>query len=216
LRRLDNAPAPLQCCGVLFGDRPVLKHVLILFAAAALPSAAAAQTAPAAPSEAQVARFIAALPDSDSLTAGSDAINPELLAQIQRANPGRETEAREVVAAHGRCTQRFVVGATERMFVRIAHRLGAARVEALIRFYGGPEFAPFSRIGDKMKRDEALTAAEQAELARIMSAYPLNEFFEAMEALTPTMAQDAAFIEGVTGCAGVTRAELGRRGLRLN
>jgi len=181
--------------------------LLVLAALAAQP--AAAHAAPPPPvDEARFQHFLKVLPDAkESPPAGAD---PAELAGLARRNPGREKEIEAILAADARCTAPARQAATLRMARATADRLGRERLDRMIAFYEGPDFARFAALGPDRPADKPLSAAEKAELDRIVAAYPLREFAEALRAGSDSLFTDAAIGAVFARCADARMAAFAR------
>lgn len=146
--------------------------ILLLAAIAAAP--------PPPVDEARFQHFLKVLPDSkDRPGAGAD---PAEVARVAARNPGRQKEIEAILAADASCTAPAREAAMLRMARATADRLGPERLDRMIAFYEGPDFARFAALGPDRPADKPLSAAEKAELDRLTAAYPLREFAEAMQA----------------------------------
>lgn len=163
--------------------------------------------ADAPPSPELVERFIAVLPDRQRPL---DEVDPAALDRLGQLNPGRETDLRPILQAHAGCTAPLIRASTDRMLRFVAARLGSANVEALIRFYQGPDLARFGALAEKADKN----AQESAEFQRLLSAYPMQAFMEAMQAATASMFDDGAFFEDMNACDRARSEALARASLR--
>lgn len=171
---------------------------------AALLSAAQAD---APPSPELVQRFIAALPPRQRPL---NEIDPADLGRLVRINPGRESDLRPILQAHANCIAPPSEASTDRMLRDVASRLGTANVEAMIRFYQGPDLARFGALAEKTHKD----AAETAEFERLLGAYPVEAFMEAMQTANATAIFDETFFEAINACDRARAQALTRAGLR--
>ena len=163
--------------------------------------------AEAPPSPELVERFIAALPQPRRPL---DAIDSEELARLAQRNPGREGDIRPILEAHARCTAPVRQSSTERVFQGVAARLGTANVEALIRFYSGPDLARFGALAEKTDK----STEENAELERLLAAYPMQAMMDAMQSSGMAIFDDDAFMSAMDACDRARVAELSRANLR--
>ncbi|MFN3724868.1 MAG: hypothetical protein ACK4SZ_01050 [Allosphingosinicella sp.] len=178
---------------------------LLLTSLAALLSVAQADAPP--PPE-LVERFIAALPQPQRRL---DEVDSATLDRLKALNPGRENDLRPILQAHAFCTAPLMRGSTDRMLHQVAARLGAANLEALIRFYEGSDLARFGTLAEKTDR----TAEESAEFERLMSAYPVEAFMEAMQASAASaLFDDESFFVAMNACDRQQSEALARANLR--
>jgi hypothetical protein len=196
------------------------KLLFLAFALAAPATALPAQPQPsAAPAasvdEALVARFIAALPHAQQSLDSTDETNGELLQRFSVLNPGREAEVRTLVEGYSRCAGPALREATVRLFADVARQLGADKVNALIRFYTGPDFKAFAALAPDVQAGR-LTPAAMAEFQRLLAAYPLTEFHATLQRVGSGLDRDQVFASAITGCARALRTGLESRRLRVN
>ncbi|HEY0324609.1 MAG TPA: hypothetical protein VGC46_01350 [Allosphingosinicella sp.] len=164
--------------------------------------------AEAPPSPDLVERFIAALPEPRRPL---NEVDPAALARLVELNPGREAHLRAILQAHAGCTAPLMRGSTDRMLHHVAGRLGAANLEALIRFYQGPDLARFGTLAEK--RDK--TTEETAEFERLMRDYPMEAFMDAMQSATASaMFDDESFFVAMNACDRQQSEALARFNLR--
>ena len=193
---------------------------LLAFALAAPATIVRAQPQPqAAPvgavDQALIERFMAALPRSQQALDSTSETNAELLALFTGLNPGRDAEVRPLVESYARCAAPALREGTLRMFGALARDLGRDKVEALIRFYSGPDFTAFARVAPAAQAG-TLAPADAAELARLLGAYPLADFHAAMRRAGSALESDEAFTAGITRCATELRTAMQSRRLRVN
>ena len=177
---------------------------LLLTSLTALLSVAQAD---APPSPDLVDRFIAAVPDRQRPL---DEVDPAALDQLAQLNPGREADLRPILQAHAGCTAPLMRASTDGMLRFVAARLGSANVEALIRFYQGPDLARFGALAEKADKN----AQESAEFERLLSAYPVQPFMEAMQAATGTLFDNTGLFEALNACDLARSEALARASLR--
>jgi hypothetical protein len=172
----------------------------------------AAETSVPPASEALVDRFMTAIPASAQGPAdnrGADPIQLELLAEI---NPGRIEEIRPILEAEAACEGPLRREMNGRMLRGVAAGLGEEKLGRLVRFYEGDDYHLFERLG----REESgtLSESERAELERLLTDYPIEEYAQAISASFPAMFDDPA-MEPLIRC-GLDRARaFERKGLRL-
>ena len=138
-----------------------------------------------APSPALVDRFMAAIPDAQRLTQVDRTADPAELARLSRLNPGKAEAIRPVLEAYAACSSPINNAISELGLRFAARQLGRAKLEQLIRFYEGEDFRRLAVLAPRMEAGQTLAAAEQAELDRILAAYPLAEFNAVLTAGMP-------------------------------
>lgn len=195
-------------------------RLFLALAAFAVPVApASAQPAPSAASspvdQALLDRFVAALPESREQLAALGEVDSDLLRRFTALNPGRDGDVLPLVQAYARCSAPALRNGTVRLIEEVGRQLGRERVERLIAFYGGPDFEAFARIAPSVQAGNP-SAAESAELLRILTAYPLIEFRATMQRLGESVGPDDQFAAAITRCATTLRQALEARGLRVN
>jgi hypothetical protein len=175
--------------------------VLLFLAALAAPT-------PPPVDEARFQHFLKVLPDArERPRAGAD---PADLERLAKRNPGREKEIEAILAADASCTAPAQAAAVLRMARATADRLGPERLDRMIAFYEGPDFTRFAALGPDRPADKPLSAAEQAELDRLVAAYPLREFAEAMRASGDGLFTDPAIGGAFAKCAEARMAAFER------
>ncbi|HEX8466467.1 MAG TPA: hypothetical protein VF620_01530 [Allosphingosinicella sp.] len=192
---------------------------LLAFAAALLglqAQPALAQAPEAAPSEALVERFIAALPDRDAFSAENQEIDPGELARLAALNPGKEAQVRSVLKANLDCTGPAITAGSLRMLRTVARNLGDAKVRKLISFYGGPDYAAFGALAARMEGKATPSAEDSAAMAKYMGAYPLQAFHEQLSRAEEIIAADPGFMSAAMKCASEQIAGLEAAGLKAN
>ena len=138
---------------------------------------AATEPVPAeAPSPALVERFMAAIPDAQRLSQVDGTADPAELARLSRLNPGKAEAIRPVLEAYAACSSPINNAISEAGLRFAAQQLGRAKLEQLIRFYEGEDFRRLAALTPRLEAGQTPTAADQAELERILAAYPLAEF----------------------------------------
>jgi hypothetical protein len=164
--------------------------------------AAAPPPPPPAPVDAaRFDRFVRALPDSPGGPTAGAAPDPAEAERLAKLNPGREREIAAALRAEAECTAPLSREAVLKMMHGVADRLGPSRLDRMIAFYEGADYKAFDRLGARSAAGEPLSAAETAELDRIRSAYPLDEFAAAMQASGNAIWTDPALAAGFSRCA---------------
>lgn len=188
------------------------------------PQPAAAQGAPtqaapsradqAAPSEALIDRFIAALPHQEELTKTEDKIDPAELARLAALNPGKEAQVRAVLQANLACTGPAITAGTLRVLRTVARNLGEVRLRKLIAFYQSPDYAAFETLATQMEGKANPSSADSAAMARIMGTYPLQAFHDQMGQAGQLFMADKAFMDAAVACASKRMKALEAAGLK--
>ncbi|MET1110255.1 MAG: hypothetical protein ABWX67_01880 [Allosphingosinicella sp.] len=173
-----------------------------------------AQAAPAAPSDALVERFLAAIPDRDEIAAVASQIDAGELSRLVALNPGKEAKVRSILQSNLACTGPAVTEGTLRMLRTVARDLGAERLQKIISFYEGPDYAAFAALAPRMQNNPAPSAADKAALAKLMAAYPLQAFLEQMNRAAEIVAADPAFVAAGRKCATEQMEALEAAGLK--
>lgn len=173
--------------------------IALLFALQAPP--VLAQATAAAPSEALVERFLGAIPDRDEIAAVAREIDAGELSRLVALNPGKEAKVRSILQSNLACTGPAVTEGTLRMLRTVARDLGTERLQKLISFYEGPDYAAFAALAPRMQNNPAPSAADKAALAKLMAAYPLQAFLERMNRAVEIIAADPAFVAAGRKCA---------------
>ncbi|HEX8124752.1 MAG TPA: hypothetical protein VF548_04145 [Allosphingosinicella sp.] len=174
-----------------------------------------AQAPQAAPSSALVEQFIAALPDRDELSAPGE-IDPGELARLSALNPGKAAQVRSVLQANLDCTGPAIAAGSRRMLGTIARNLGEAKVRKLVSFYGGPDYAAFGALAERMGATEKPSAEDSAAMAKLMGTYPLQAFHEQLGRAEEIIAADPGFMSDAMKCASEQVEALEAAGLKAN
>ena len=153
--------------------------------------------------DAVIDRFMAAIPDP-----GSDP-DPEQLAYFITLNPGRDADIAPVLQSFAECRNAYAARALR----NVAASLGSERLARLTAFYEGEDFRALDRITSRP--EEELTAQEQAERDRIISAYPIEDFVAAMQPSNPAFSMDEAMAM-LDQCERERDEALQRQGLRVS
>jgi hypothetical protein len=175
-----------------------------------------AQAAPAAPSEALVDRFIASIPDRGEIAAESTEIDPAELSRLVALNPGKEAQVRSILKSNLACTGPAVTAGTLRMLRTVARGLGAEKLQKLVSFYEGPDYAAFEALGTRMESAATPSAEDKAAMAKLMAAYPLQAFLEQMNRAGEIIAADEGFMTAAMNCASQQVDALTAAGLKAN
>lgn len=172
--------------------------------------------APPAPSEALVERFLAVLPDREQLSAVDTEIDAAELARLVALNPGKEAQLRPILQANLACTAPAISAGTLRMLRTVGRNLGAEKLQKLVAFYEGPDYAAFGTLAARMDGNADPTAADKAALAKYMETYPLQAFLDQMNRAGETIAADQVFMTAAMKCASEQVEALTAAGLKAN
>ena len=183
-------------------------------AAAQTAPAPAAQGAQAAPSDALIDRFIAALPDQEELGKAGGEIDPAELGRLSALNPGKEAQVRKVLQGNLACTGPAAVAGSLRMLRTVARNLGEARLRKLISFYEGPDYAAFGALAGRMEGKGSPSAEDSSAMAKLMGAYPLQAFEEQLGRAGEILEADQGFMEAALNCASKQVEALEAAGLK--
>ncbi|HEX8574317.1 MAG TPA: hypothetical protein VF759_16365 [Allosphingosinicella sp.] len=189
-----------------------LATAAFLLALAAPPAFAQAEEAP--PSEALVDRLLAVLPDSGELSDVGLEVNEGELSGLVELNPGKEAQVRAILQANLPCSRKAATALTERMLRTIARSLGEAKLARLVAFYEGPDYAAFTALAARMNDSAAPTAEDKAAMAKLMEAYPLQAYHDALGRSGEVIEADEHFMEEATKCASEQMAALEAAGLK--
>ena len=175
---------------------------------------ASAQAPEAAPSDALIERFIAALPDRDAIGAAGEEIDAIELGRLAALNPGKEAQVREVLKANLACTAPAITAGSLRMLRTVARNLGEARLRKLVSFYEGPDYAAFGALAARIEGKPAPSAEDNAAMARFMGTYPLQAFHEQLSRSEEIIAADPGFMSAATTCVAEQMEALEAAGLK--
>lgn len=170
----------------------------------------------AAPSEALVERFIAVLPDRAEIDAPSSEVDAAELSGLVALNPGKEAQVRSILEANLACSNQAITAGTLRMLRTVARDLGEAKLTRLISFYEGPDYAAFAALGTRMANNPAPSAEDQAALARLMDAYPLQAWLDRLNNAQEIFTADEGFMTAAMKCAEQQMAALEAAGLKAH
>jgi hypothetical protein len=185
---------------------PILAALLI---AATDPAPAEASAAP--PSEALIDRFMAVIPEAQSLREVNRTADPAQLARLARINPGKEDVIRPVLEAYSACASPINNAMTLSGLRFAAQRLGSTRLEQLIRFYQSEDLGRLGALVPRLQAGETLPPADQTELERILAAYPVMELHRVMtEELPEFFASQTERLVELNRCAEEKDAALAR------
>jgi hypothetical protein len=201
--------------GPIGRERGLKMNKAILTAAALLaflPAAGSAQ-APAPPSDATIAEFVAAMPPAPPASRAAD---PEQLARLSSLNPGKAGAIESILTVYQGCILVVVEDHTKGIFRNLATALGEAKVRRLTQFYKSPEFPLFSILADKHESGQTLSAAEATRMDRFMTEYPIAEFGEKLLAANAAAASDQGLITKFTKCSLDKKTALIRAEVRLD
>jgi len=190
--------------------------ISLLLSLLALAPPTPAPPQPAAPAavpvdEARFRHFIRVLPDSPDSASAPPAPDPLEAARLAKLNPGRERDILALLRTDAECSAPLGRDSVLRMMRRVADRLGPEKLDRMIAFYEGADLKAFDRIG---AAGGARSAADQAELDRILSAYPLRDFAAAMEEGGKAMWDDAELMAASMKCSEARDAAFRKAKLR--
>jgi hypothetical protein len=168
--------------------------------------------APAPVDEARFQHFLKVLPDAKA--APSIGADPAETARLSKLNPGRQKEVEAVLAADARCTAPAREAAILHMARAAADRLGPERLDRMIAFYEGPDFPRFNALVDAQAGGKSLSPADKTEFDRLVAAYPLREFAEAMQVSGNALFTDEAVGAVFARCADARVAAFARAKLK--
>lgn len=178
------------------------------------PQPGLAQAPAAAPAEALVERFIAVLPDRDAISAAGGEIDAAELSRLAALNPGKEAQVRAVLEANLACTGPAITAGSLRMLRTVARNLGEARVQKLVSFYAGPDYAAFTALAARMDGKASPDPADSAAMAKLMGTYPLQAFHEELSRAEEIIAADPGFMSAAMECAAEQMEALEAAGLK--
>jgi len=193
-----------------------MKSLAIAAAALLALQAPPVSAQPAAPSEALVDRFLASIPDREVITAEATEIDPAELSRLAALNPGKEAQLRSILKANLACTGPAVTAGTLRMLRTVARELGTEKLQKLVSFYEGPDYAAFKTLGLKMESGAAPSAEDKAAMAKLMAAYPLQAFLDQMNRAGEIISADEGFMTAAMNCASQQVDALTAAGLKAN
>jgi|GEM_PF-3462965 len=188
--------------------------ISLLLPLLALAAAPPAPPPPASPpvDEARFQRFVRVLPDSPATAAAAPpAADPLEAVRLAKLNPGRERDILALLRADAQCTAPIERAAVLRMMRHVADRLGPEKLDRMIAFYESADLKVLDRLGAS---GAALSAADEAELARLQSAYPIGDFAAAMEESGKAMWEDAELLDASMKCSAVRDAAFKKAKLR--
>ncbi len=155
----------------------------------------------AAPSAALVERFIAVLPDRAEIDSNSAEVDPAELSGLVALNPGKEAQVRSILEANLACSNEAISAGTLRMLRTVAGDLGEARLTRLISFYEGPDYAAFETLGLRMAGAATPSAEDRAAMAKLMEAYPLQDWLDRLNRAQEILMADEGFMTSAMKCA---------------
>jgi hypothetical protein len=168
---------------------------------ALLPQPGPAQPPTPAPSEALVERLLAVLPDRAEIDAVDAEVDPAELSALAALNPGKEAQVRSILEANLACSGEAISAGTLRMLRTVARDLGEAKVKRLVEFYEGPDYAAFAALGLRMGAAAEPSAEDQAAMAKLLEAYPLQAWLDRLNGAQEIIAADEGFLSAAMKCA---------------
>jgi hypothetical protein len=193
-----------------------MKLLAIAAALLALSQPGLAQGPEAAPSEALIDRFIAVLPDRDEISKAGEEIDSAELGRLTALNPGKEAKVRSVLKANLACTGPAITAGSLRMLRTVALNLGRAKVEKLVGFYAGPDYAAFGALAARNEGKPNPSAEDKAAMAKLMGTYPLQAFYQELGRAEEIIAADQGFMTAAMKCAEEQIEALEAAGLKSN
>ncbi len=140
-----------------------------------------AQTAPT-PAVAPADRLIAAFPAEQRRELSQFRVDEHEVSQLIALNPAREAEIRQVAESHVACASPLLTRMSENGLRWVAERLGDAKTLRIAIFYESGDAAFLRELEDRHGRGEGASSADMARFQRIYAAYPLDEYYETVEA----------------------------------
>lgn len=170
----------------------------------------------AAPSEALIDRFLAVLPDRDQISAVDTEIDAAELTRLVALNPGKEAQIRPILQANLACTAPAISAGSLRMLRTVGRNLGAEKLQKLVSFYEGPDYAAFQAVAARMEGGADPSAQDKAALAKYMETYPLQAFLDQMNRAGEIIAADQGFMSAAMKCASEQVEALTAAGLKAD
>jgi hypothetical protein len=145
--------------------------------------------------QAQAERLLAHLP-KEQWVARSTTPDPEKVKRLVALNPGKEALIATILSTFATCSEPAAPVGRNR-----AHRIGAEslarfspeKIEGLIAFFDGPDFASFEALEGRIKNSATPAAADLAEWERLMAAYPIGDLGVALFQATVAATNEGAF-----------------------
>ena len=175
---------------------------------------ALAQTPEAALSEALVDRFLAIIPDRDAIGAASAEVDSGELSGLVALNPGKEAQVRAILQASLPCSNEAITAGTLRMLRTVARELGQTRLQRLVSFYEGPDFAAFTALAARMEGNATPSPGDKAAMTKLMEAYPLQAYYDRLNRADEIIAADEGLMSAAMKCASEQMAALEAAGLK--
>lgn len=175
---------------------------------------ASAQAPEAAPSEALVERFLAVLPDRAEIDAVDTEVDAAELSALVALNPGKEAQLRSILEANLACSGKAISTGSLRMLRTVARDLGEARLKRLVSFYEGPDYAAFEALGLRMADAAGPSPQEREAMAKLMAAYPLQDWLDGLNRAQEIIAADQGFLAAALKCAEEQTKALEAAGLK--
>jgi len=188
-----------------------MMSLLLSLLALAPPASAPPPAAAPAVDDARFQHFIRVLPDSPDSASAPPAADPLEAARLAKLNPGRERDILALLRKEAECSAPLGRDAVLRMMRHVADRLGPEKLDRMIAFYESADLKVFDRLG---AAGGARSAADQAELDRILSAYPLHDFAAAMDESGKAMWEDTELMEASMKCSEARDAAFRKAKLR--
>ncbi|WP_146150922.1 hypothetical protein [Allosphingosinicella deserti] len=157
-----------------------------------------------------VERFLAVLPEADSLHVIERNADPAALARLVALNPGKDNQIRLILEEHSACSSAANNRLSERLLRNVARDLGPAKLQKMIDFYQSSDVARADLLFGRLERGETLSDAEQGEADRIIARYPLEDFTRQMGSLQLSALDDRDFAAELAACESARDSTLAR------
>ena len=192
--------------------RPLAIAAAALLALQAQP--ALAQAPDSVPSEALVERFLAVLPDRAEIDSIDNEVDAAELSALTALNPGKEAQVRAILQASLPCSNDAITAGTLRMLRTVARDLGQARLQRLVSFYEGPDYAAFAALGARMGSAATPSSEDRAAMAKLMETYPLQAWLDRLNRAQEIITADEGFMTAAIKCAEQQMIALEAAGLK--
>ncbi len=138
--------------------------------------------ATAEPTLAPAARLIAAYPADQRPELSQFRVDEHEASQLIALNPARAAEIRRVAETHVACASPLLTRMSENGLRWVAERLGDAKTARIAIFYESGDAAFLRELADRHRGGEGASPADMARVERIYADYPLDEYYETVEA----------------------------------
>lgn len=171
-----------------------------------------APPAPAPASEAQVDRFLAVLPGHERLEQTDFDVDPAELERLGTLNPNHVDEIRGALDSYADCAGLANARLSTHIMRTVARALGDEKLGRMVAFYEHEDLAVLGPLMDRAGRGDSLSAAEQAEVDRIRTAYPIEDFGREMTSFNPAFL-DEPLLSAINACEQARDAAFERIGV---